>query len=178
MAGEHQNIGTGDKVFKPGTGTVTEGGIPRHKPFIHQQHIGHDSRGQAKGKAHHHARTVGVYGQIDQEAVFQAAKDEVLRGLRDDFDTLKVAWARDEATYSVSTAGNWRWWLDDGLTVDRRNRLQDCIKTVGGLVGWMARRFEDTMNMVVRYMSKPAQAEFKSEWIDALDRSFKNPHSC
>jgi len=24
--------------------------------------------------------------------------------------------------------------------------------------------------MVVRYMSKPAQAEFKSEWIDALDR--------
>lgn len=106
----------------------------------------------------------------DQEAVFQAAKDEVLRGLRDDFDTLKVAWARDEATYSVSTAGNWRWWLDDGLTVDRRNRLQDCIKTVGGLVGWMARRFEDTMNMVVRYMSKPAQAEFKSEWIDALDR--------
>lgn len=107
----------------------------------------------------------------DQEAVFQAAKDEVLRGLRDDFDTLKVAWARNEATYSVSTAGNWRWWLDDGLTVDRRNRLQGCIKTVGGLVGWMARRFEDTMNMVVRYMSKPAQAEFKSEWIDALDRN-------
>lgn len=106
----------------------------------------------------------------DQEAVFQAAKDEVSRGLRDDFDTLKVAWARNEATYNVSTAGNWRWWLDDGLTVDRRNRLQDCIKTVGGLVGWMARRFEDTMNVVVRYMSKPAQAEFKSEWIDALDR--------
>ena len=35
----------------------------------------------------------------------------------------------------------------------------------------MARRFEETVNEVVRYLSPSAQAEFKSEWVDALDRS-------
>lgn len=34
----------------------------------------------------------------------------------------------------------------------------------------MARRFEETVNEVVRYLSPSAQAEFKSEWVDALDR--------
>jgi len=106
----------------------------------------------------------------EPEALLQAAKAEVVSGIRDDFDTLKGAWAQNEATYNVDIHDNWRWWINEDVTAARKDRLHACIRTVGGLVGWMARRFEETVNEVVRYLSPSAQAEFKSEWVDALDR--------
>lgn len=107
-----------------------------------------------------------------QESLMQAAKAEVMANLKDDFDTLARAWARNEATYNVSTAGDWRWWLAEGLTVDRQNRLQACIQSVGGLVGWMARRFEETVNGVLQYISPSARSEFEAEWSEAVERGY------
>lgn len=106
----------------------------------------------------------------EPEALLQAAKAEVVAGIWDDFDTLKGAWAQNEATYNVDIHDNWRWWISEDVTVARKDRLHACIRTVGGMVGWMARRFEETVNEVVHYLSPSAQAEFKSEWSDALDR--------
>ena len=109
-----------------------------------------------------------------QEAIIEAAKveakAEVMTGLKDDFDTLKSAWATNEASYSVDTAGYWQWWYEAEKGTTRHERVNACVKSVGGLVGWMVRRFEDVMNEVVRYLTPSAQTEFKNEWIDALDR--------
>jgi len=90
--------------------------------------------------------------------------------LKDDFDTLKSAWATNEATYSVDTEGYWKWWYEAERGTSRHARMNACFDSVGGLVGWMARRFEEVMNEVVRYLTPSAQTEFKNEWIDALDR--------
>ena len=109
-----------------------------------------------------------------QEAIIEAAKveakAEVMAGLKDDFDTLKSAWATNEATYNVDTEGYWRWWYQAERGTPRHARVKACCESVGGLVGWMARRFEEVMNEVVRYLTPSAQTEFKNEWIDALDR--------
>lgn len=66
------------------------------------------------------------------EALLQAAKAEAVAGIRDDFDTLKGAWAQNEATYNVDIHDNWRWWINEDVTVARKDRLHACIKTVGG----------------------------------------------
>lgn len=109
-----------------------------------------------------------------QEAIIEAAKAEakaeVMAGLKDDFDTLKSAWATNEATYNVDTEGYWQWWYQAERGTPRHARVNACVESVGGLVGWMARRFEEVMNEVVRYLTPAAQTEFKNEWIDALDR--------
>lgn len=104
------------------------------------------------------------------EAAKAEAKAEVMADLKDDFDTLKSAWATNEATYSVDTEGYWKWWYEAERGTPRHARVSACFESVGGLVGWMARRFEEVMNEVVRYLTPAAQTEFKNEWIDALDR--------
>jgi len=122
------------------------------------------------------AQAVDVRRQALQEpetaiaAAKAEAKAEVMAGLKDDFDTLKSAWATNEASYSVDTAGYWQWWYEAEKGTPRHERVNACVISVGGLVGWMVRRFEDVMNEVVRYLTPAAQTEFKNEWIDALDR--------
>ncbi|KXV42543.1 hypothetical protein AD936_11840 [Gluconobacter japonicus] len=118
------------------------------------------------------ARAVEERSQALQEpeAAIAEAKAEVMAGLKDDYDTLKRAWATNEATYSVDTEGYWRWWYEAEKGTPRHARVNACVESVGGLVGWMARRFEEVMNEVVRYLTPAAQTEFKNEWMDALDR--------
>lgn len=107
----------------------------------------------------------------EPEAAIAAAKAEVMAGLKDDYDTLKRAWATNEATYSVDSEGYWRWWYEAKKGTPRHARVNACVESVGGLVGWMARRFEKVMSEVVCHLTPAAQTEFRNEWIDALDRA-------
>ncbi|WP_215751375.1 hypothetical protein [Gluconobacter sp. P5H9_d] len=108
----------------------------------------------------------------EPEVAIEKAKAEAIAALREDFDTLKRAWVRNEATYNVSTSGDWRWWLAEGLTVARKNRLQACVQSVGEMVGFMAQQFEEMVNGVLQYISPSARSEFEAEWSEAVERGY------
>ena len=108
----------------------------------------------------------------EPEVAIEKAKSEAIAALREDFDTLKRAWVRNEVTYNVSTSGDWRWWLAEGLTVARKNRLQACVQSVGEMVGFMARQFEEMVNGVLQYISPSARFEFEAEWSEAVEHGY------
>ncbi|WP_215757278.1 hypothetical protein, partial [Gluconobacter sp. P5H9_a] len=108
----------------------------------------------------------------EPEVAIEKAKAEAIAALREDFDTIKRAWVRNEATYNVSTSGDWRWWLAEGLTVARKNRLQACVQSVGERVGFMAQQFEEMVNGVLQYISPSARSEFEAEWSEAVERGY------